>query len=305
MNFDLRTLFIQTTITYAFLSFAMLFYARNHKTYPGFTLWMAGMFLATLGYLAVVIRGSIPDWLSILGNNTLFVTAAVLRFDGTVQFMRDSKANKLFYTLPVVMLLIASYYYFVDDQIATRALALSIIVGGVCLAIAYELLRHRPKGRALIYSACASLFILFAISMIVRGIAWFINPTQEIFQATPVQTGYAMGLAIMELGWVVSFLMLNSQRLESELKKSEAHLLDSVNSLKQALSEIKTLAGLLPICSSCKKIRDDRGYWNTLEKYIMMHSEAQFTHGICPDCAREHYPDHFVDTDDSPKDNPA
>jgi hypothetical protein len=61
--------------------------------------------------------------------------------------------------------------------------------------------------------------------------------------------------------------------------------------LTDALAQIKTLKGLLPICSTCKKIRDDMGYWNTLEKYIMEHSEAEFTHGICPDCIRKFFPE--------------
>jgi len=54
--------------------------------------------------------------------------------------------------------------------------------------------------------------------------------------------------------------------------------------LKDALSRIKTLKGLLPICATCKKIRDDKGYWNRIESYIKDHSEAEFTHGICPVC---------------------
>jgi two-component system, cell cycle sensor histidine kinase and response regulator CckA len=59
--------------------------------------------------------------------------------------------------------------------------------------------------------------------------------------------------------------------------------------LREALANVKTLRGLLPICSSCKKIRDDQGYWNKLETYLQAHSEADFTHGICPDCARRLY----------------
>lgn len=60
---------------------------------------------------------------------------------------------------------------------------------------------------------------------------------------------------------------------------------------RQGFSEVKTLRGLLPICSSCKKIRDDNGYWNQIERYIDDHSEAKFSHDICPDCARKLYPD--------------
>ncbi|OPY92908.1 MAG: putative diguanylate cyclase YegE [Syntrophaceae bacterium PtaU1.Bin231] len=59
--------------------------------------------------------------------------------------------------------------------------------------------------------------------------------------------------------------------------------------LQKALSEVKTLSGLIPICASCKKIRDDRGYWNQIESYIREHSDAEFSHGICPDCAAQFY----------------
>jgi len=61
--------------------------------------------------------------------------------------------------------------------------------------------------------------------------------------------------------------------------------------LQSALSEVKTLRGLLPICSSCKNIRDDKGYWNKIESYILDRSEAEFSHSICPECAEKLYPD--------------
>ena len=60
--------------------------------------------------------------------------------------------------------------------------------------------------------------------------------------------------------------------------------------LRVALDHIKQLQGMLPICSVCKKIRDDRGYWNRIESYISEHSEAKFSHSLCPDCAKELYP---------------
>ncbi|MFZ2633587.1 MAG: hypothetical protein WA081_03450 [Desulfosalsimonadaceae bacterium] len=59
--------------------------------------------------------------------------------------------------------------------------------------------------------------------------------------------------------------------------------------LKQALSEVKTLRGLIPICAMCKNIRDDKGYWSRIESYVSAHSEAEFTHSICPDCMKKHY----------------
>ena len=61
--------------------------------------------------------------------------------------------------------------------------------------------------------------------------------------------------------------------------------------LEEAITQVKALSGLIPICSACKKIRDDQGYWNQLESYIHTHSEARFSHGICPDCVHELYPE--------------
>jgi hypothetical protein len=62
-----------------------------------------------------------------------------------------------------------------------------------------------------------------------------------------------------------------------------------IQELHYALDNIKTLQGLIPICINCKKIRDDQGFWNQVEKYIIEHSDATFTHGICPDCAKKLY----------------
>jgi DNA-binding NtrC family response regulator len=64
-----------------------------------------------------------------------------------------------------------------------------------------------------------------------------------------------------------------------------------IRQLKDALTQVKTLRGLLPICANCKKIRDDKGYWNQIELYIKEHSDAEFTHSLCPDCIRELYPE--------------
>ncbi len=83
--------------------------------------------------------------------------------------------------------------------------------------------------------------------------------------------------------------MLELRRLNDELAKRN-------KDLEAALAKVKLLSGLLPICASCKKIRDDAGYWQQVEVYIKEHSEAEFSHGICPDCLKKLYPE-FVDDD--------
>ncbi len=69
-------------------------------------------------------------------------------------------------------------------------------------------------------------------------------------------------------------------------------LTDTVARLKKALEEVKTLRGIIPICSFCKKIRDDKGYWSQVEVYVKERSHASFSHGVCPECMEEHYGDY-------------
>ncbi|MFZ1987390.1 MAG: hypothetical protein WAU91_23475 [Desulfatitalea sp.] len=76
------------------------------------------------------------------------------------------------------------------------------------------------------------------------------------------------------------------ERIQTQIEKDRL-----IVELKGALSKVKTLSGLLPICASCKKIRDDKGYWNQIESYIHGHSEAEFSHSICPECAQKTYND--------------
>ncbi len=80
-------------------------------------------------------------------------------------------------------------------------------------------------------------------------------------------------------------LMVRLVRAERE---NDKHISD----LEQALEKIKVLSGIIPICMHCKKIRDDKGYWNQLEKFISQHSEAQFSHCICETCEKKYYPDY-------------
>lgn len=71
-----------------------------------------------------------------------------------------------------------------------------------------------------------------------------------------------------------------------------------ISELRKALDEVNLLSGLLPICMCCKKIRDDKGCWRQIETYISEHSEAEFSHGLCPDCAKRMYPDYYREEGD-------
>lgn len=100
-------------------------------------------------------------------------------------------------------------------------------------------------------------------------------------------------------------LMKANQMLEADivmLRRAEEEREKLILELQSALNKVKLLSGLLPICASCKKIRDDNGYWNQIESYIKDHSEAEFSHSICPDCVKKLYPEFYkkVQGDDKP-----
>jgi response regulator RpfG family c-di-GMP phosphodiesterase len=84
--------------------------------------------------------------------------------------------------------------------------------------------------------------------------------------------------------------LLTRMRSALKLKRETERRKAREKELEQALGEIKMLRGLLPICSYCKKIRDEKGRWHPVEGYIRDHSNADFTHGICPECLEDHYP---------------
>jgi hypothetical protein len=105
----------------------------------------------------------------------------------------------------------------------------------------------------------------------------------------------AVGVGITIIIIIVNVLLVNF--FQGKLENVTCKLDDNSQRLEAAFGEIRQLSGLLPICAKCKNIRDDKGYWKHIESYIEERSEAEFTHSICPDCAKKLYPDADVHAD--------
>jgi DNA-binding NtrC family response regulator len=130
----------------------------------------------------------------------------------------------------------------------------------------------------------------------------------EQFKTTPVvvltgMTDAAMGLAAVKSN--AQDYLIKNEITCALLFRSIQYSIERLNivrekerliaELQDAVAQIKTLSGLLPICANCKNIRNDKGYWERIESYIGKHSDAEFTHGICPDCMRKLYPEYCDD----------
>jgi len=102
---------------------------------------------------------------------------------------------------------------------------------------------------------------------------------------------YGVGLVVERDKYENPIRIVGVHRDITDRKQAEEEREKLINELQGALKEIKTLRGILPLCSFCKKIRDDKGYWEKVDVYIHKHSQADISHSVCPECAKEHYPD--------------
>jgi len=139
----------------------------------------------------------------------------------------------------------------------------------------------------------AYIFLITWTSMVLGG-AYMVLVSFELAPATLLTATPVPPLLITAsiLSW--TFDLTGRVKLREQLQQEilETQVRQRTHELEQALAEVKTLSGLLPICSSCKRVRDDSGYWNTVEHYITQNTDANFTHGICPDCKKDLYPEY-------------
>ena len=104
--------------------------------------------------------------------------------------------------------------------------------------------------------------------------------------------GFAVGVTDYIVKPITRLRLLARVKNQLALRQKQRELEQKNFELQTALDQIKTLHGILPICSFCKQIRNDHGSWQRLEEYIQTHSEAEFSHSVCPQCVKKHYPDY-------------
>ncbi|WP_300457285.1 hypothetical protein [Desulfobacula sp.] len=147
-----------------------------------------------------------------------------------------------------------------------------------------------PSYLSIMKGSLISRFVisLFAFPFLCGYLYWQNKRTGVVIENRPV-------LAILKQVAEIEIELSQAQQEIERRKRVEKERDAIIQELKKTLSEVKTLRGLLPICSHCKKIRDDNGYWNQIEAYIQKHSDAEFSHGICQDCVKRYYPDLYDD----------
>lgn len=233
--------------------------------------------------------------LAVFGNGVFFIlfyTGANLAFsDPSLTweqiFFSSLVAVLVMYYLPAARPIVLLFYLpaFSFGMLHLRRkqyLVLAVCVMGLYAAVlTFEYFNDR-QGFRIQYELF--LFILYGI--LLTWFASFGGFVSDIRRRLRLQN-----VDIQKAHEAIKYEMENRKRAEIEKDKL-------IIELKEALSTVKTLSGLLPICASCKKIRDDNGYWNQIESYIQTYSEAEFSHGICPDCVKKLYPDMYENNED-------
>lgn len=135
------------------------------------------------------------------------------------------------------------------------------------------------------------LTIILALSIVVYAISSIYDLLEKLAKLSEAHEGWELDELMMVSIFLVLAMSIFSVRRWQEVRKSEKELKQNIGDLQKALAEIKQLRGIIPICSGCKKIRNDAGSWQQIESYVREHSEAEFSHGICPDCMKRLYPD--------------
>ncbi len=163
-------------------------------------------------------------------------------------------------------------------------MVITAIVGGSLLV---QLITVIFALRLIVTTGWTKAWILLSVGIMTMGI----RRMMTLIHLLTGDTRYATEMGFELVGLAGSVIMLAGvvliRPIFAFLKSAEQEQRTLVTKLKEAMANIKTLKGLLPMCAWCKKIRNDKGYWEQLDVYIREHSEADFTHGICPECLKK------------------
>jgi len=241
----------------------------------------------TIAALLLGLRGVIPDIFTVIIANGMGATSFFLIYYGFSSFVQE----KINLRLHITIIIIYSLFIFplVTSTLVNLNLRIFLVsfVSGIYLFLCATTLVQSARRRQVHLNQF--LFITLMLLVVVRfsrGI-YFLFTSHNVSEY--MGAGSFLGVmtlltAILTISLVIGMMQLNTEKLEGE------HLV-TINDLRTALDEIKTLRGILPICSYCNNIRDANGQWNRIESYIAKHSEAEFSHSICQECADKHFPD--------------
>lgn len=284
---NIRTLSLALFAIYFTLSICMFHYLYSRKTYPGFTVWVVAVSCLTVAALLLGLRGVIPDLFTVIIANGVGTVAFFLIYYGLRSFVQKTVNLKLhLIILSIYSLFVFPLITYTLVNLNLRISLVSFVSGMYLFLCATTLVQCARQRRVKLNQFLFITLLLLVVVRFSRGVYFLLldHASPEYMGAGPFLGLMTLMTAVLTISLVIGMMQVNTEKLERE------HLV-TINDLRIALDEIKTLRGILPICSHCNKIRDNNGRWNRIESYIAKYSEAEFSHGVCQECAAKHYPD--------------
>jgi signal transduction histidine kinase len=234
----------------------MAFILRTRKTYPGFGLWTAGNGAIAIGYLLLALRGIIPNILSIVIAHVLILVASLLYFEGIRSFcgLKDRKSLSLF--LVGLILVFQSYFTYVRDNISVRFFIVSMLDGFVFGMAAFELFRNAKPHLRSTYWFTGSFFAGLSLFLFFRTVvAWLYPGPGDFFSPSMIQAVTFIISGLLGMGWTIGFINMNSERLESDLKKASDESNRMVEFAEHARMDLLTTTEELKLAETIKNVR--------------------------------------------------
>lgn len=277
---DIRTLLFVVSIIGLVICLSFAYALATRRTYAGFSAWTISSFAGFLGLLLVSFRGVVPDVISIIAGGALIVSAVVFVAYGLELFFGMPARVRQYGLLMILTVFGLLCFTYISPSVNARIMIVSGSIVVINLWCAFLVWKGVPKLLGVANRFLTAAFMMAAVLNAIRfALAAFFDPAiPDLMAASRLHAVSLLLMIGVHIFVMLGLLLLNFLRVEQDLKGS--------------LDEIRILRGIIPICSACKKVRDDQGAWKQIESYIRDHSEAQFSHGICPDCAHRLYPDY-------------
>lgn len=278
-SLDIRTISLLLGLVSMTLSLVMIYVKLTQRTYEGFACWTAAAVSLSVGMLFFNLRGICSDFLTVIVANFLVLSFFALVPYGLNCYLRRSVSDKWFILPFVLFFLSFPYFTYFNPSINARIVVFSALISAFLFYSAWSVLKYsknlniQPNGLLILAFTVPAVFLVFRI---VYTLAY--ESAIQDFMAASVMHGVSFILCVMaSIVTFVGLIIFNMQRVEREFLDTE--------------KEVISLKGIIPICMHCKGIRDDKGYWNQLEKFVSENSNVKFSHGICDKCLKKHYPD--------------
>lgn len=293
LGLDNHTILVLASAVSLLLASAMVLTSASLEDCRGPGFWAVGFCGLALSSLLVSLQGALHPLVSVVAANTGVVFFQCLVSHGLLVFLGVSRRPFGYAAACLATFLGFGFFSLVIDSYPGRAVVFSLVYAAVMGETAWCLRKHQEDRLEPAYWFALGAFLAPVGLMGLRVVLVFTAQAspQGLLQPRGPTTLAVLTVVLSSVAMCLGLIMLASARFARETERDRASLHNANLGLTEALNNVKTLKGLLPICSYCMKIRDSRDSWHPLESYLASHSEADFKHSVCPDCIREHYPE--------------